>query len=496
MDSIASVGHVRNYNNKTSHDPSYSDDSWKDLSVEEKECLMFLEETIDSLYVEELEETETVSTENGNHPPPLPENPYFQTAEAAGKFPRAVSPLHEHSSNSPSPQAADANSGLNSLPKYSSQPSGDSIGLESSTEEVWQRSLPTPVHLSVESRNDKVKLGPPTAPKPGKLPPNIILKSFPKKSDIGFHPPGLLKGSKDAQRSNGASKEGVNEGEAQQIRMEALAKLGLLSEGDSWKWSNSDFAKTANGQLGTGGSGEKGSHPETDVTQSKYHIPRGLRVDTSHPVASAAGPGVRLAAEKPSKGQDNGKRLHWQLPDAKSNYLKRFSAPSENILPSQHLTPSNTALSAGTSKTLPSVKRSTNLNEGHVRNVSLPHWPLGSSKSSSLKRFGASSDNQVNPYPDLTRGGSIAGTAGVPDQNKVSKPRPMSICSEADLSARHGAPLDKVPSEKPSGKFFPIRIRHISAKSPPKGLNVQAVTPGPTNKDHKDALRKLGLLKE
>ncbi|XP_059805970.1 specifically androgen-regulated gene protein-like [Hypanus sabinus] len=495
MDSIASVGHVGNYDNETSHDSSYSDDSWNDLSVEEKECLMFFEETIDSFYAEELEETETVSAKNGNHLPPRPENLHFQTAEAAGKFPPAVSPFHEDSSNSPSPQVEEGNSGLNSLPKYSLEPSGDSLGLETSTEEIWQRSLPTPVHLPVESRNDKVKLGPPTAPKPGKLPPNIILKSF-KRSDPGLHPPGPLKGPKDAQRNNGASKDGVNEGEAQQIRMEALAKLGLLSDTGGWKWGHSDFVRAANGQLGTRDGGEKGSHPETDVMQSKHHSPRGLHVDTSHPVASAAGPGMRLAAEKPSKGPDNGKRLHWQLPAAKSNNLKRFSASNESILPSPHLMPSNTALSAGTSKTLPTVKRSTNLNEGHVRNVSLPHWPLGSGKSSSLKRFGASGDNQVNPYPDLTRAGSVVGTAGVPGQKNVSKPRPMSICSENDLSARHGAPLDKVPSEKPSGKFFPIRIRHISAKSPPKGLSVQAVPPGPTNKDHKEALKKLGLLKE
>ncbi|XP_051891030.1 specifically androgen-regulated gene protein-like [Pristis pectinata] len=479
-----------------------SDESWNYLSVEEKECLMFLEETIDSLNIEELEQSETVSTENGNQSeklsPPHPENPHFPTAEPAGKFPRAVSPLSKDSIDSPSPQVVQMKSGSNTLPKYDLKPSSESVSSESSTGETRHRSLTTPADLLVESKDEKVKLGPPTAPKPGKLPPNIILRSSHKNLDLVSHPQSIFKASKDGLRSNGASKEGSSEGEAQQVRMEALAKLGLLSQTDRVRRNSSDTLKASNSQLGTGGSEKRTNHPEGEVQQDRFRGPKGPGVDANHSVASAAGPDVSIATDKPVRvAPGDADKLQWQLPATKSSSLKRFSVPGENVPPTSHYTAANIALNAGTSKTLPSVKRSINLNEGHVRNVSLPPWPLGSSKANSLRRFGSSGDNiQLASHSGLVPNTSITDAAGL---NKQSKPRPMSICSEADLSARHGTPVEQLLPEKPAGKFFPIKIRHISAKphkSPPKGINVQVLPHGPTSKDHKEALRKLGLLKE
>ncbi|XP_069798384.1 specifically androgen-regulated gene protein-like isoform X2 [Narcine bancroftii] len=483
MDSVASVNHVGDYSNETSHDSGHNDEFWNYLSVEERECLRFLEETIDSLSIEELERSETEPIKNGSLseklPAPHPETPHFQTTEPADKVPRAVSPLSKDSNDLTFPRVLESNSGLSILSEHTSKASSESAGLESNTGE---RSLTT-----VVPKYDQVKLGPPTAPKPGKLPPNIMLRSYHKNNDIASHPQSIYKVSKDGLQSNGAAKEGSTEGEAQRVRLAALAKLGLLSETNSQKKNHSDLVKTSSYCLSTGGNEMRSTHTEVDEQKNKLRGPRAPTVGTG------------LAPDKPENV-----KFQRQFPNTKSSSLKRFTTPGENIPPttsfsSAHNTSASTALNAGTSKTLPIVKRSANVNEGHVRNASLPYWPLSSSKANSLKRFGSSGDNsQLASYSGLVPStlGSAADASGL---NKMPKARPMSLCSEADLSAKHGTTLGEVSSEKPARKFFPIKIHHISAKphkSPPKGLNVQVVPQGPTNKDHKEALRKLGLLKE
>ncbi|XP_067863621.1 specifically androgen-regulated gene protein isoform X2 [Heptranchias perlo] len=504
---------------------------------------MFLEETIDSLDTEadngistnELERTES-SAEIGSMLEKTtvlhPEIVRSQNTEPDGKIPRAVSPnSNRNSTDSTSPQMVRAKSGANTLPKYNPKPSIESTLSsnrlsESSRNPIFsgntrQRSHTTSVqHQLVESKDDKAKLGPPTAPKPRKLPSNIILKSCHKNDGLmvsSTNSPNSFKIPKAAPRSNGYNLSGDSgtDGEVQQIRMEALTKLGLLSEPDGQKRNllrSQKSLKTQSAPISqtvTAGDEMRTNQPEVTVRDNKTNSLKypsiGIDSPSSNSAASTVIPGVNSAANRPSSViVGNVNKAQWQLGASKSSSLKRFSTPGENILPSaSHGSALNisaaTALNPGMSNTIPIARRSANVNEGHLKNIVTPQWPLGATKTSSLKRFGTANDNnQPTLYSGIAQNTSVA-AAAVPGLNKYIRPRPVSICSETDLSVRHGSTLEAVSSDKPGRKSFPITINHISAKfqkSPPKGLNVQVTPQGPTSKDHKEALRKLGLLKE
>uniref|UniRef100_UPI00398EB7C9 specifically androgen-regulated gene protein n=1 Tax=Pristiophorus japonicus TaxID=55135 RepID=UPI00398EB7C9 len=589
MDSIASVGSC---NSVTSSNSAFSDEHLDYLSAEERECLLFLEETIDSLETEEdsgistdeLDRTET-SAKIGSilekSTIPHPELAHSQNTEPdekipwevspnsnknsinstslpmvqvkSGKFkiPRAVSPNRSKNSinsttlpmvkvksgifkvpravspnriknntDSTSPQMVRAKSGANTLPKYNVKLGIESKSTlspsrlsESSRDPIFSGDLRPRSHTVLvqhqltESKDDKAKLGPPTAPKPRKLPPQIILKSCHKNDGSTISSTNSLisfKISKSGPQNNGhhLSRDGGAEGEVLQIRMEALSKLGLLSEPDGQKRPSLSLkAESASvSQSVTAGDEMKANPPEVPVRDKRT---TSLIYPSNRSAASAVDPGMNGIANKPANVNVGNKvnKAPWQLGATKSSSLKMFNTAGENIPPTGSLgsalnTSATTALGPGTSHTLPSARRSANVNEGQVKNIKPPQWQFGATKTSSLKRFGTANDN--NPptlYSGITQNTSVA-SAAVPGLNKYVGPRPASICSEKDLSVRHGSTLE---AGKPGGKSFPIRINHISSKfpkSPPKGLNVQAAPQGPTSSDHTEALRKLGLLKK
>ncbi|XP_067913362.1 specifically androgen-regulated gene protein [Heterodontus francisci] len=532
MDSIASGSIVGSCNSVTSSSSTFSDDY---LSAEERECLMFLEETIDSLDIEdssgvstdELEQTEK-STKSGNmleksillHP----ELAQGENPEPDGKIPWAVSMnSNKDRTDSASPQMVRAKSGANTLPKYNPKPSNESKSTlssrlsESSRGPIFsgdprQRSYITTVqHHLVESKDEKTKLGPPTAPKPRKLPSNIILKSF-HKSDgpmvSSTDSQNSFKITKGTPRSDGSnlSRDNSTEGEVQQIRMEALTKLGLLSEPDGQKNTSASTQSLKRESVSISqtvptGDEIKTNQPEMTVRDNKpsslKHPSIGIHPPLNRSVASDVDHGMNDTANKPANViVGNVNKAQWLLGFTKSSSLKRFNTAGENIPPTES---PGSALNPGMSNTIPIARRSANVSEGQMKNIKTPQWQLGATKTSSLKRFGTASDNnQPTLYSDIAQNTSVA-TDAVPGLFRPVRPRPLSICSETDLSVRHGYTLQAVSSDKPSRKPFPITINHISAKfqrSPPKGLNVQVTPQGPTSKDHRDALRKLGLLKE
>ncbi|XP_078402684.1 uncharacterized protein LOC144683498 [Cetorhinus maximus] len=573
MDSIASVdidGSCNNIdgscNNVASSNSTFSDEHLDYLSAEERECLMFLEETIDSLDTEEnngvstdkLERTEQsakIGSMREKSTLPHLELAYSQNPEPDGKIPEAVSPnnksntdsmspqmvqaksgtykipravspkINKNSTNSASPQMVRANFGANTLPKYNPKLSTESKSTlsgrvsESSRSPVFsgdtrQRSHTATVQHQLEGpKDEKAKLGPPTAPKPRKLPSNIILKSFQKNdgpmvsttnSQNGFKVP------KGAPRNNGynLSRDNSTEGEVQQIRMEALTKLGLLLEPDGQK-SNSASSQspktepTSISQTVTVDNEIKTNQSEVTMKDNKTnrlkHPSIQISPSLNHSAAVSLDPGKNGTANT-TVGNMN----KTQLGSTKSSSLKRFTTTGVSIPPNVSLgsagnISATTALNSGMSNTLPIARRSTNVSEGQVKNINTAQWQLGATKASSLKRFGTASDNsQPTFYSGITQNTSVA-AAPARGLSKYIRPRPVSVCSEKDLSDRHGSTLEAVSPDKPGRRSFPIKINHISAKfqkSPTKGLNVQVTPQGPTSKDHKEALRKLGLLKE
>ncbi|XP_072419741.1 uncharacterized protein [Chiloscyllium punctatum] len=571
MDSIASVSIVGSCNNVISTNSAFNDEYLDYLSAEERECLMFLEETIDALDIEdnnglstdELEQTKhSTKTESVPERPILshPELGYRQSPEPDGKIPRAVLPNNKNNStefispqtvqeksgaykfpravsphsnknctDSTSPQMVRAKTGANTLPKYTQKPSAESKSMipnqisESSrtpmpSEDTRRRSNSAIVQRElVESIEEKTKLGPPTAPKPRKLPSNIILKSFQKSDNLmvpNRNSQNSFKVQKGAAQNDGynLSRDNSTDEEVKQVRMQALSKLGLLSEPDGQKTNSASPSSlkkegTSIGQTVTASNEVKRNQPEMSARNTNsLKRPIGIAPPLNHSAATAADLGVSGTANKMTNVTvGNANRVQWQLGSTKSSSLKRFTTASENAPPTTSIgsartsMPTTTVLNPGMSKTLPLARRPANASEGEVKNINAAQWQFGATKASSLKRFGTASDhNQPTLHSDVARNTSI-GAASAFGVNTNSRPRPVSICSEKDLSVKHGSPFEVLSSDKPGRKSFPITINHISAKfqkSPPKALNVQVAPPGPSSKDHREALRKLGLLKE
>ncbi|GCB64835.1 hypothetical protein scyTo_0007593 [Scyliorhinus torazame] len=556
MDSVSSVSIAGSSNTAFDEPLDY-------LSPDVRECLMFLEETIDSLDAEEnngvstdeLQQTEQ-STKTDNMPEKSAmlhhELAYSQNTVPDGKIPRAFSPNNKNSTDSTSPQIVRAKSGAfipravspssnrnsidsmspqmvraktgaNTLPKYSPKLSTESKSTLSSrvsesrspifSGDNRQRShIVTVQHQLVEPKDEKSRLGPPTAPKPWKLPPNIILKSLPKNDGpMVSSTNSLNKIPKGVPRSNGhnLSRDNSTEEEAQHIRMEALAKLGLRSDDQTSNSASSQgllqTGLASNSPLVTVDNKIKTYQPEVTVKGTKpshsRHSSIGFGPPLNHSAAIPVDPGRNGTPKKPAKViVGNVNIAQSQFGPTKSSSLKRFTIAGVDIPPTvSHGYARNnlgtSSLNPGMSNTLPITKRSANVSEGQATNLNTAQWQFGATKASSLRRFGS---DQPTLYSGNAQNTSVVAAAD-PGLDKYNRLRPLSVCSEKDLSDRHGSTLEPVSSDKPGRRLFPITINHISAKfqkSPPKGLHVQVAPQGPTSKDRREALRKLGLLKD
>ncbi|XP_062365616.1 specifically androgen-regulated gene protein [Cinclus cinclus] len=264
-----------------------SDNSYDYLSVEEKECLMFLEETIGSLDAEGDSGVSTDDTDSGEPPNPrkgpMPRDvgnrtppPQQRGAErsrgqspsasrssapspACPSLPRSSPAANGASGSTASVHAVPAAKPAHEVPKEGRLDRGSagshtkpvtiqppdpfqddlewSRGHRSDAKETKIRTLWGHAEKSIleEAPQDPdAKRGPPTAPKPRKLPPNIILKTsrnsavplateHSQKVKAAPPPPGT------PQPSPGSDSQGPREKE--KARREALEKLGLPQDG-------------------------------------------------------------------------------------------------------------------------------------------------------------------------------------------------------------------------------------------------------------------------
>ncbi|XP_076214252.1 specifically androgen-regulated gene protein isoform X2 [Aptenodytes patagonicus] len=274
-----------------SNHSQHSDNSYDYLSVEEKECLMFLEETIGSL---DAEADSGVSTD---------ETDYVEPSKLPGTWPKRDSVPQDLENGAPPPsvgqqRAAEQKSGKNTSAFSSSAPAAvpspgyyslprnitvanaqrangasdskvtvctveDPVPVDPFQDELvsheWSRSnhsdakretaketktwtswgQPEKSMLEEAPQDPDAKRGPPTAPKPRKLPPNIILKTsknnpVPLTMEPGQKvkaPPPSSAGSQPGSASD-TTAEKANSGhldpkEREKARREALEKLGL-----------------------------------------------------------------------------------------------------------------------------------------------------------------------------------------------------------------------------------------------------------------------------
>ncbi|XP_029429207.1 specifically androgen-regulated gene protein [Rhinatrema bivittatum] len=93
MMSLGSAGSCDSVVSITSNHSTFSDECYDHLSAEERECLMFLEETIDSLDVEGdsgLSTDESERVDEASHKKMLPKNPYDAFPKSPGQHPEEV----------------------------------------------------------------------------------------------------------------------------------------------------------------------------------------------------------------------------------------------------------------------------------------------------------------------------------------------------------------------------------------------------------------------
>ncbi|XP_066191860.1 specifically androgen-regulated gene protein isoform X2 [Sylvia atricapilla] len=255
-----------------------SDNSYDYLSVEEKECLMFLEETIGSLDAEGDSGVSTDDTDSGEPskarrdlgsrtPPPSRDQrsaKIIPTSPSPGNsnLPRNIPAANGASGTKGSVHTAPAGKPAQEVPKEGRPGQGSHTKPvmipppEPFQEELeWSRSRgseaketkirtswghPEKSTLQEAPQDPDAKRGPPTAPKPRRLPPNIILKTSrnspaplaaehnQKAKKAAPPPPGAPHGSpagdSTAEKGNSAH---LDPKEKEKAHREALEKLGL-----------------------------------------------------------------------------------------------------------------------------------------------------------------------------------------------------------------------------------------------------------------------------
>ncbi|XP_010086510.1 PREDICTED: specifically androgen-regulated gene protein [Pterocles gutturalis] len=211
-----------------------SDNSYDYLSVEEKECLMFLEETIGSL---DTEADSGVSTDDTD---------YVEPSKPPGMWPRRDSVSRELENGAPPPNEMAKEDRLDQANTRSQKSSLGSLIIQPPdpfrddlVSHEWARSSrsgakgetaketkswlswgqPEKSTLEEAPQDPDAKRGPPTAPKPRKLPPNIILKT-------SKNSPGPL-AMEPGQKANSGH---LDPKEREKVRQQALEKLGLSQD--------------------------------------------------------------------------------------------------------------------------------------------------------------------------------------------------------------------------------------------------------------------------
>ncbi|XP_033925635.1 specifically androgen-regulated gene protein isoform X2 [Melopsittacus undulatus] len=294
-----------------SNHSQHSDNSYDYLSVEEKECLMFLEETIGSLDAEADSGVSTNDT-NSMEPSKLPRTQPKRdsiTRDLENGAPPLQHAAEQKSAENPSafPRSAPAvvpNSVYSSLPRITTVANGasdskvtvhtveDPVPGDKSSQEMakderfdqpsirsqmksleslllqppdpfqdelvsheWSRSncsddkrdtaketktwmswgQPEKSTLEEAPQDPDTKRGPPTAPKPRKLPPNIILKTSKTSPVTPATEPGQKVKASPPSLASDTTADKVNSGhldprEREKARREALEKLGLSQD--------------------------------------------------------------------------------------------------------------------------------------------------------------------------------------------------------------------------------------------------------------------------
>ncbi|KAM6217369.1 specifically androgen-regulated gene protein-like [Rhynchocyon petersi] len=604
----------------STHSGSQSDSSYDFLSAEEKECLLFLEETIGSLDTEadsglSTDESEPATTPQASRtlPPPVPAS---QACPEKTVPPQTPEPRRESQSNSPQTseqQGLSLRSGSYSLPRNihigrnqqprkstseanrhspgdserlvpepesrgtsrSSRPilapttlqeadpdldavlipppeafrdprpglRGDSSlpkqpGQPSSTAQLYttfgsqKRQQPSSEAMS-QKANEKVsasgpgqsrpplaassqnaggedaplpsggdsnaRMGPLTAPKPRKLPPNIVLKS----SRSSFHSDPhnwLSRHSEAAPADSGLVSSSLQE--QRKARREALEKLGLPQDQDETTLHLN--RPTSSLRLKEPPSRATALTPATAPVQPAVpvQVSAAVLVSGKVPASSAAqGPSsVKVLSPAPAQGPTSRKASIPALAHASSQ--EKVSVPDQEAPPGMASAAKSTpvpipkATNASGSLTPPKPDSGLPLQES-----SIPGLRQMNFKSKTLERSGVGLSDYLSAEKDLSPKTSSSLEKGSfldkisPSILRNSRPRPASLGTGKDFAGIQVGKLADLEQERNSKRLSYAGQSRDKLPRPPC-VSVKITPKGVPEEHRREALKKLGLLKE
>lgn len=331
--------------------------------------------------------------------------------------------------------------------------------------------------------NPNAHLAPLTAPKPRKLPPNIVLKS--SRSSFHSNPQNWLsRHSEAAPGDSGLVSSSLQE--QRKARKEALEKLGLPQDQDE---PSPQLSKpTSSIRL----KGARAQAPSPAPAQPA--VP--AQVSAAVPVAGEA------AAPLPSQGPSPLKA------PAPEPALAQGSFPGKVLVPAQELTPVKVPAAKsvpisipkapGVSSPLSQPKPNSGLT---LQESNIPGLRQMNFKSNTLERSGVglssylSAEKEPSPQTSTSLGKDSFLNKISPNVLRNSRPRPASLGAGKDFAGIQVGKLADLEQEQSSKHFFYQGQSRDKLPRPPC-VSVKISPKGVPDEHRREALRKLGLLKE
>lgn len=331
--------------------------------------------------------------------------------------------------------------------------------------------------------NPNAHLAPLTAPKPRKLPPNIVLKS--SRSSFHSNPQSWLsRHSEAAPGDSGLVSSSLQE--QRKARKEALEKLGLPQDQDE---PSPQLSKPASAiRL-------KGAHAQApSPAPAQPAVP--AQVSAAVPVAGKA------AAPLPSQGPSPMKA------PAPEPALAQGSFPGKVLVPAQELTPGKVPAAksmpisipkaSGVSSPLSQPKPNSGLT---LQESNIPGLRQMNFKSNTLERSGVglssylSAEKEPSPKTSTSLGKDSFLNKISPNVLRNSRPRPASLGTGKDFAGIQVGKLADLEQEQSSKHLFYQGQSRDKLPRPPC-VSVKISPKGIPDEHRREALRKLGLLKE
>lgn len=355
------------------------------------------------------------------------------------------------------------------------------------------QSRPPPAMSSQNSRaadapipsggNPNAHLAPLTAPKPRKLPPNIVLKS--SRSSFHSNPQNWLsRHSEAAPGDSGLVPSSLQE--QRKARKEALEKLGLPQDQDE---PSPQLSKpTSSIRL-------KGTHAQAPApapaqpafpTQVSAAVP--VAEQASAPVPTQGPSPVKAPAPEPALAQG-------PFP---GKVLVPAQEPTPGKVPAAKSMPISIPKAPGVSSPLSQPKPNSGLT---LQESNIPGLRQMNFKSNTLERSGVglssylSAEKEPSPQTSTSLGkGSFLNKIS-PNVLRNSRPRPASLGTGKDFAGIQVGKLADLEQEQ-SSKHLSYQGQSRDKLPRPPCVSVKISPKGIPDEHRREALRKLGLLKE